>query len=176
MADTIGKEKQAEAALFRNNIFEQMFPNITSLEKVYDKERQLSGIDYIIKSNTGECINVDLKTQIGTDYKMHEHDYVGSPDRGYQNTDGIVIEIDQYAGGKWSHTNTEDKATDYMLYYVKDLHGERCYLIGYQSIVRMSEKHSEAADRYVEHTSFNGTGHYIKVPFYMLNVRKMVKI
>ena len=172
MADTRGKEKQAEAALYRNDIWSQMFPDIVSLEKVYDKERQISGIDYIVKSNNGESVKVDLKTQIGTDYYMHEHDYTGSPDRGYQSTDGIVIEIDQYAGGKWSHTNTEDKATDYMLYYVKDLHGERCYLIDYKSIARMSEKH----DRYVEQTSFNGTGHYIKVPFYMLNVRKVAKV
>jgi hypothetical protein len=172
MADTRGKEKQAEAALYRNDIWSQMFPDIVSLEKVYDKERQISGIDYVVKSNNGESVKVDLKTQIGTDYLMHEHDYVGSPDRGYQSIDGIVIEIDQYAGGKWSHTNTEDKATDYMLYYVKDLHGERCYLIDYKSIMALSEKH----EKYTEQTSFNGTGHYIKVPFYMLNVRKVVKV
>lgn len=172
MADTRDKERQAEAALLRNDIWSQMFPDIISLEKVYDKERQISGIDYIVKSSTGESINIDLKTQIGTDYLMHEHDYVGSPDRGYQSTDGIVVEVDQYAGGEWSHTNKENKATDYMLYYVKDLHGERCYLIDYKSIVQMSEKH----DRYVEQLSFNGTGHYIKVPFFVLNVLRTVKI
>ena len=131
---------------------------------VTDRETQLSGIDIIVDSS----INVDLKSLIGNAYTITDED---TPlwDGKYEPC--IVVEL--FQNGVF--TNSNEKKTDYVLYYVGDDIEEKFVLVDYAEIKKISVT-DLYSKKHVWHTSNNSTGVYIKVALSELKTAKVLKL
>lgn len=129
-----------------------------------DKETQLSGVDLIVDSS----INVDLKSLIGSAYTITDKDNIFW-DGKYDPC--IVVEL--YQNGVF--TNSNEKKTDYVLYYIGDDIEEKFVLVDYAEIKKISimDLYSK---KHVWHTSNNSTGIYIKVALSELKTAKVLKL
>ena len=184
--ETTEKESLAYEAMKANNVLDHMFPGNKGYKWVLDKKLQKSGVDIIVYTNYGE-IYIDLKTGIGSDYGMHADDYKEITHVTTEYVPAIAIEIEQKSKfGDWWFTNSPSKMTDWMLYYTKDNIGEYFFLVPYEQVSRISMEHKKTYEKFVDaagqewykevlpgtykmHTSFNGTGHFIKVPCHIFN-------
>jgi hypothetical protein len=154
------------AAIKRMNQFKvlsQFFGNCR-YKWVTDKETQLSGIDLIIDSS----INVDLKSLIGNAYTITDED---NPFWDGKYDPCIIVEISQNN----VFTNTNDKKTDYVLYYIGDKIEEKFILVDYAEIKHISNIEL-FTKKHVWHTSNNDTGIYIKIPLRELKTLKVLKL
>lgn len=131
---------------------------------VTDKSTQLSGVDLIVDSS----INVDLKSLIGSAYTITDED---NPLWDGKYDPCIVVEL--YQNNVF--TNSNDKKTDYVLYYVGDDIEEKFVLVDYAEIKRISGTEL-FTKKHVWHVSNNSTGIYIKVALSELKTAKILKL
>lgn len=149
MNTTQVKEAIAEKVIRQYRIFERMCTlfgfEYQGHKKITTKLLQKAGVDYTVWYNDDKEMYVDLKTGIGHDY-----------------TQGIALELTQNG----FFTNRKDKKTTYDLYFLYDEYGIRMYLIPYKKIHDICWDIYSRKDKstYEWHTSFNGTGEYIKYP------------
>ena len=129
-----------------------------------DKATQLSGVDLIVDSS----INVDLKSLIGKAYTITDED---NPFWNGKYDPCIVVEL--YQNNVF--TNSNDKKTDYVLYYIGDDIEEKFVLVDYAEIKRISGTEL-FTKKHVWHVSNNSTGIYIKVPISELKTVKILKL
>ena len=189
MNNTKDKELMAMSKIKQYNVFNILFPENEGFKIVKNKREQLMGLDYIIYLPDGEY-GIDLKSLIGPCYESESVDY-REPTHVVANTPAIVIEIEQYTKGHgWRFTNHENKATDGVLYYVKDNKREYFMLVDYKEIMDLSYEHKKTLikdestgyykyqenGRFVQYTSFNNTGKYIRVPIKELKSAKLFEI
>lgn len=172
---TCNKEREAEQIIEDYGIWEKC--GFTLKEKTLDKKRQKEGIDFLVTDENGDVYNIDLKTQIGSCYDMVMDDF--KDPQYFIKGKGLVLEL--YQNGFF--TNTANKKTDFVLYILKDCDGVFYALVPYQWIheksveLRGGYKDIYIGDihkrEYVEsggkklktHTSFNGSGVYVKLPY-----------
>ena len=131
---------------------------------VTDKETQLSGVDLIVDSS----INVDLKSLIGSAYTITDED---NPFWDGKYDPCIVVEL--YQNGVF--TNSNEKKTDYVLYYIADDIEEKFVLVDYAEIKKISTIDLYSR-KHIWHTSNNSTGTYIKVALSELKTAKVLKL
>ena len=131
---------------------------------INDKSTQLSGVDLIVDSS----INVDLKSLIGSAYTITDED---NPLWDGKYDPCIVVEL--YQNNVF--TNSNDKKTDYVLYYIGDDIEEKFVLVDYAEIKRISGTEL-FTKKHVWHISNNSTGIYIKVPISELKTAKILKL
>ena len=131
---------------------------------VTDKETQLSGVDLIVDGS----INVDLKSLIGSAYTLTDKD---NPLWDGKYNPCIVVEL--YQNNVF--TNSNDKKTDYVLYYIGDDIEEKFVLVDYAEIKKISTV-SLYDKKHVWHTSNNSTGIYVKVALSELKTAKVLKL
>lgn len=160
---TAVKECAAIKRMNESKVLSHFFGNCR-YKWITDIDIQKSGIDLIIDSS----INVDLKSLIGIAYTITDED---NPLWDGKYTPCIVIEISQNN----VFTNTNDKKTDYVLYYIGDKIEEKFVLVDYAEIKRISNTEL-FTKKHVWHESNNGTGIYIKVPLRELTTAKIMKI
>lgn len=160
---TAVKECAAIKRMNQSKVLSHFFGNCR-YKWVTDKETQLSGVDLIIDSS----INVDLKSLIGTAYTITDED---NPLWDGKYDPCIVVEISQNN----VFTNTNDKKTDYVLYYIGDDIEEKFILVDYAEIKRISNTEL-FTKKHVWHESNNGTGIYIKVSLSELKTAKVLKL
>lgn len=160
---TAAKECAAIKMMNENKVLSHFFGDC-HYKWVTDKETQLSGIDLIVD----DSINIDLKSLIGNAYTLTSDD---NPFWDGKYTPCIVVEL--YQNGVF--TNTKDKKTDYVLYYVGDKIEDKFILVDYAEIKRISNIEL-FTKKHVWHTSNNGTGIYIKVPLRELKTAKVMKL
>lgn len=131
---------------------------------VTDKATQLSGVDLVVDGS----INVDLKSLIGKAYTITDEDNI-LWDGKYDPC--IVVEL--YQNNVF--TNSNDKKTDYVLYYIGDDIEEKFVLVDYAEIKKISTV-DLYNKKHVWHVSNNSTGIYIKVPISELKTAKVLKL
>lgn len=159
------KEATGEYYLDHYKVWDRLFPTC-DIEKVTDKDRQLSGIDFVVH-NADHHLNIDLKVCIS------------SNDRDY---DGLPIEISQATkatNGRFKQTNTKDKATDALLYVVQDKKSRHlyAYLLDYAKICDWCTEIFFGRLDIEQHLSFNKSGKYVlyqpkwKDPFVICSIR-----
>jgi hypothetical protein len=85
-------------------------------KKITNKKEQKRGVDLVLHSNIGD-FNIDLKSEILGDYTLEAQDV-------------LVAEI--YQNNLF--TNHKGKSTDYVLYVISDIHGERAWLVDYDKL------------------------------------------
>lgn len=131
---------------------------------ITDKETQLTGVDLVVDGS----INVDLKSLIGSAYTITDED---NPLWDGKYNPCIVVEL--YQNNVF--TNSNDKKTDYVLYYIGDDIEEKFVLVDYAEIKKISTV-DLYNKKHVWHVSNNSTGIYIKVPISELKTAKVLKL
>lgn len=179
---TESKELVGEAIIEKYGLLRQYFPECLKWYQVKDVDLQRAGVDYIVELIDSSKVNIDLKVCIGPDYSMKAEDFAADVESTDLGQPAIPVEIYQYG----IFTNSEAKATNYMLYIVIDnKHGCRSYLIRYAKIMQLSKAHIARYSQYGEfqvkdqvgkykwHNSYNNTGVYIKVPVFKYSCKEI---
>lgn len=160
---TAAKECAALKMMNENTVLSHFFGNC-KYKWITNIDVQKSGIDMIVD----DSINIDLKSLIGPAYTITDDD---NPFWDGKYTPCIVVEL--YQNGVF--TNTKDKKTDYVLYYVGDKIEDKFVLVDYAEIKRISNTEL-FTKKHVWHESNNETGIYIKIPISELKTAKTVKL
>lgn len=153
---TTEEKEKSGLSLVTSNL-DKIFPGNTGYRLISDKKMQLAGVDFEVYFGDTTWY-IDLKSCIGPDYSMTSSDYIDKPAR-LVHSKAIPLEVSQYG----EITCTKGKLTDFFLYVVQDRDGAGYKLLAYADAIRIVRKHL-ASPVYTEHTSFNGTGVYIKIP------------
>lgn len=183
------KEKIGEYLITKKKLF-KLFTESNNLvylknKKVRNPDLQKREVDYVVytnepipRKNYYDCymdyfgdssdkkgkITIDLKCCIGIDYSMKADDYNNNINEA-EGVMGIPIEIKQNG----EITFQQDKIyTDYFLYIIVDKHGVYYKFIKAEIIIKIVNQVLEGNAKYKIHTSFNGSGEYIKVPLKQL--------
>lgn len=171
---TAATEMVGDKIIKLNSLFDKLFPNNTGYKKETRKKYQKLGVDYWVFDENGEEIAIDIKVNIGPDYSMEKSDYTNTE---IEHKDSLSIPVEIYQNGDF--TNSDDKLTDYMLYFILDNNNQYYKLIEYSKIRNISLKHKYVDEAvsyspltvkrvnkgdFSWHQSNNGTGIYIKVP------------
>ena len=160
---TAAKECAALKMMNENKVLSYFFGDC-HYKWITNIDVQKSGIDMIVD----DSINIDLKSLIGPAYTITDDD---NPFWDGKYTPCIVVEL--YQNGVF--TNTNNKKTDYVLYYVGDKIEDKFVLVDYAEIKRISNTEL-FTKKHIWHESNNGTGIYIKIPISELKTAKVMKV
>lgn len=178
----MAKELIGNQIIKKYDLFDILFPENIGVVREVGVKAQKAGVDYIIyfptlDENNKKKIYVDLKSLVGEDYHMTESDYL-TDYMGTRKYDMIGAPVELYQNG--IYTNSSSKYTDFVLYTFATKSGIYYSLVSYRKIQEISlanirevvkDSNGETArwtwkgNIYKVHTSNNGSGRYIKVPF-----------